>query len=219
MNETMCLDGHTGIEHNLPVAPLYKDVIGLFSHSATGITPTLIVAYGGLNGEYWWYQHDRVFEKQPLLRLTPPGYLEEHARRRNVFAFDDDFQHIKVSQACRDLLRAGGHIQLGAHGQLQGLGAHWELWMLGQGGMTPLEAIRCATYYGAWYLGLDQDLGSLEPGKLADLVVMDRNPLEQLENTDSISYVCANGRLYDAHTMAQTHPDSKPRPILPWEAR
>ncbi len=219
MNLTMCLDGHTGIEHNLPVAPLYHDVIDLFAHSGTGITPTLIVSYGGLNGEYWWYQHDRVFEKEPLRSLTPPGYLDATARRRSVFAFEDDFQHIKVSQACRDLVRAGGHVQLGAHGQLQGLGAQWELWMLGQGGMTPLEAIRCATAYGAWYLGLDQDLGSLEPGKLADFVVLAKNPLEKLENSDSVEMVCANGRLYDARTMAQIHPEPKARPKLQWESR
>jgi len=219
MNETMCLDGHTGIEHNLPVAPLHKDVVELFAKSGTGITPTLIVCYGGLNGEYWWYQHDRVFEKEPLRSLTPPGWLDEKARRRGAFAFDDDFQHFRVAQACRDVLRAGGHIQLGAHGQLQGLGAHWELWMLGQGGMTPLEAIRCATFYGAWYLGLDGDLGSLAPDKLADFVVMAKNPLEKLENSDSIEFTVANGRVFRAATMEQTLPEPRPRPPFAWEVR
>jgi imidazolonepropionase-like amidohydrolase len=217
MDLTMVLDGHTGIEHNLPVAPLRDDVIGLVARSGTGVTPTLVVSYGGLNGEYWWYQRERVFEKEPLRSLAPPGYLDAVARRRDVFAFEDDFHHVRVAQSCRDLLRAGGHIQLGAHGQLQGLAAHWELWMFGQGGMTPLEAIRCATYYGAWYLGLDQDLGSLEPGKLADFVVFAKNPLERLENTDSVEMVCANGRLYDARSMEQIHPEPRPRPKLPWE--
>ncbi len=218
-NVTFCLDGHTGLEHNLPVAPVYRDIVTLFANSGTGITPTLIVTYGGLNGEYWWYQHDRVFEKEPLRSLTPPGLLEAMARRRDVFAFDDDFQHVKVAEACAKILRAGGHLQLGAHGQLQGLGAHWELWMLGQGGLTPLEAIRCATHYGAWYLGMEGELGSLERGKLADFVVLARNPLEDLRNSDSIELTCANGRLFDARTLGQQLPEARARPLFAWETK
>jgi imidazolonepropionase-like amidohydrolase len=91
--------------------------------------------------------------------------------------------------------------------------------MLGQGGMTPLEAIRCATYYGAWYLGLDQDIGSLAPGKIADFVVMKKNPLEQLENSDSIEFTVANGRVWRSATMDQVLPEAKPRPPLQWDAR
>ncbi|MBM4014346.1 MAG: amidohydrolase family protein [Planctomycetes bacterium] len=218
-NVTFCLDGHTGLEHNLPVAPVYRDVVTLFANSGTGITPTLVVSYGGLNGEYWWYQRDRVFEKEPLRSLTPPGLLEAVARRRDVFAFDDDFQHVKVAEACAKILRAGGHLQLGAHGQLQGLGAHWELWMLGQGGLTPLEAIRCATHYGAWYLGMDGELGSLERGKLADFIVLAKNPLADLQNSDSVLLTCANGRLFDARTLEQQLPAARARPPFTWEAQ
>jgi imidazolonepropionase-like amidohydrolase len=126
---------------------------------------------------------------------------------------------VKVAEACAKILRAGGHLQLGAHGQLQGLAAHWELWMLGQGGLSPLEAIRCATHYGAWYLGMDEELGSLDAGKLADFVVMAKNPLESLQQSDSIELTCANGRVYDAKTMEQRWPEPKPRPRLPWETR
>jgi imidazolonepropionase-like amidohydrolase/Tol biopolymer transport system component len=216
-NLTFCLDGHTGLEHNLPVAPVHRDVVTLFANSGTGITPTLIVTYGGLNGEYWWYQHDRVFEKEPLRSLTPPGLLDAVARRRDVFAFEDDFQHVKVAESCARILRAGGHLQLGAHGQLQGLGAHWELWMLGQGGLTPLEAIRCATLYGAWYLGMEGELGSLERGKLADFVVLGRNPLEDLRNSDSVELTCANGRLFESRMLEQRLPDARPRPRFTWE--
>jgi imidazolonepropionase-like amidohydrolase len=107
-------------------------------------------------------------------------------------------------------------VQLGAHGQLQGLGAHWELWMLQQGGMTNFEALRAATLHGAEYLGLDRDLGSLAAGKLADLVVLDRNPLDDIRNSAAIRYVMVNGRLYDANTLGQlgNHPASAP--VMPW---
>jgi imidazolonepropionase-like amidohydrolase len=115
------------------------------------------------------------------------------------------------------IVDSGGRAQLGAHGQLQGLGAHWELWMLSQGGMTPLEALRCATLNGASYLGLEREIGSLEEGKLADLVVMEKNPLENIRNSDSIRLVMLNGRLYDAATMNQGGNHPVKRRAFYWE--
>jgi imidazolonepropionase-like amidohydrolase len=106
---------------------------------------------------------------------------------------------------------------MGAHGQIQGIGAHWETWMFVQGGMTPMEALRTATINGAKYLGLDDDLGSLEKGKLADLVVLDKNPLENIRNTDSVRMVMLNGRLYDAETMNEIAPTPRTRLPFYWE--
>src|SRR5262249_14879544 len=99
------------------------------------------------------------------------------------------------------------------------LGAHWELWMFQQGGMTPLEAIRCATINGAKYLGLDAEIGSLEKGKLADLIVLDKNPLENIRNTESIAMVMLNGRLYDAKTLNEAATRRRRGPPLYWESR
>jgi len=215
-NMTEILDGHTGIEHAVPVAPLYKDALTLFAKSQTGYTPTLIVGYGGIWGENYWYQKTNVWENQRLLRFTPQSVIDARSRRRMMVP-DDDFYHLDLARSARDLLRAGGRVQLGAHGQLQGLGAHWELWMLAQGGMTEMEAIRCGTLYGAWYLGLDKEIGSLEAGKLADLVVMDRNPLEGIRNTESIRYVMINGALFETDNMNQVYPEQKPRGKFFWE--
>src|SRR3712207_5504454 len=155
-NMTMILDGHTGIEHAVPVAPLYKDALTLFAKSRTQYTPTLIVGYGGVWGENYWYQQSNVYENRKLLRFTPRANVEPRARRR-MHVSGDDFYHFELAKTVRDLVRAGGKAQLGAHGQLQGLGVHWELWMLQQGGLTPLEALRAATLHGAQYLGLDGD--------------------------------------------------------------
>jgi Tol biopolymer transport system component/imidazolonepropionase-like amidohydrolase len=215
-DETMIQDGHTGIEHNLPPAPIYKDVITLFAKSRVGYTPTLIVSFGGLAGEYYWYQHDEVWKNERLLAFTPRDVVVARARRRAT-AGEDDFHHIAVSRAAKSIAAAGGSVQLGAHGQLQGLGAHWELWMLAQGGMTPLEALRCATINGARYLGLDKDLGSIEPGKLADLVVLDRNPLDDIRHSDSVRMVMLNGRLLDASTLDETVTRDRRRPPFPWQ--
>jgi len=218
MNETMVLDGHTGVEHSLPVPRLYKDVVSLFGRSKVGYTPTMIVGYGGLSGEYYWYQHTNVWENERLLTFTPREVIDARARRRTM-AEEKDFNHVLIGSGAKQIIDAGGWVQLGAHGQLQGLGAHWELWMFEQGGMTPLEALRCATLSGAKYLGLDAELGSIEKGKLADLVVLERNPLENIRNSDSVRMVMMNGRLYDAATLDEigNHP-RKRRPFY-WEKR
>jgi imidazolonepropionase-like amidohydrolase/Tol biopolymer transport system component len=215
-NETMILDGHTTVEHALPVPKLYNDVVTLFAKSKSGYTPTLIVAYGGLEGENYWYQHTNVWENGRLLTFTPREVIDARSRRR-VMAPEDDFNHVLTSRGAKQVLDAGGSVQLGAHGQLQGLGAHWELWMLQQGGMTNLEAIRCATINGARALGLDSEIGSLEKGKLADLIVLDRNPLENIRNSDSIGMVMMNGRLYDAKTLNEIGNHPRERRKFYWE--
>jgi imidazolonepropionase-like amidohydrolase/Tol biopolymer transport system component len=201
-NMSMVADGHTGVEHNIPVAPLYDDVIQFWKQTETHNTPTLIVNYGGLNGEYYWYQNTNVWEKERLLRFTPRAVIDSRARHRTM-APDEEYQngHILTAQSCKKLQDAGVNINLGAHGQLQGLGAHWELWMFHQGGMSNMQALRSATFNGARYLGMDNEIGSLERGKLADLLVLDKNPLDNIRNSESIKYTMVNGRLYDAETM------------------
>jgi len=205
-NLTMILDGHTGIEHAIPVAPLYRDVLTLLGRSATGYTPTLIVGYGGVWGENYWYQESDVFADPRLRKFVPTAQLDARARRRMLIP-EDEFYHFELAKAAKAVLDAGGAVQLGAHGQLQGLGAHWELWMLAQGGMTPHEALYAATKAGADYLGLGADLGTLEPGKLADLVVLDGNPLEDIRQSDKVNMVMKGGQLFDAD-LNQLWPDA-----------
>ncbi len=199
-NLTMILDGHTGIEHTIPVAPIYDDVVGLWKASRTALTPTLIVGYGGLWGENYWYAKTEVWKDRHLLAFTPRPIVDARARRRTIVP-DEEYNHVRLARNCKRLVDAGVHVQLGAHGQLQGLGAHWELWMFTQGGMTPMEALRCATLWGAEYIGMGDQLGSIEPGKLADLVVLEADPLVDIHNSRRVVMVMANGRLFDAATM------------------
>ncbi len=199
-NMSMVVDGHTGIEHSIPVAAAYDDVMQLWGQSRTGYTPTLVVAYGGIWGEHYWYAESDVWKHPVLSRFVPRNYLEPRSVRR-IMAPTEDYNHFNIAKVAKQLHDAGVSVQLGAHGQREGLGAHWELWMFGQGGMTPLEALQAATINGARYLGMDKDIGSLEAGKLADLVILNANPLKNLRNSEKIDQVMLNGRLFDTDTM------------------
>jgi imidazolonepropionase-like amidohydrolase len=200
---TMILDGHTTVEHALPIAPLRKDVVTLFARSGTAYTPTLLVAYGGLEGDRWFHQHYELWKDERLARFVPQEIVDRLGRIRSVMATDPaDWHHLAVAASARDVLRAGGRVNLGGHGQMQGLGPHWEMWAFVQAGMTPLEALRVATLNPAQTLGLDRDLGSLEPGKLADFAVLDANPLERIENSERVSLVVKNGVAYRPEELA-----------------
>lgn len=211
-NLSMILDGHTGIEHNLPIGTLYEDVLNLWSQSKTGYTPTLIVGYGGVTGEYYFYQKYNVWENQKLLKYTPRFVIDPRSRHRTMIP-DAEYNngHLLVSRSCKALADRGVKVNLGAHGQIQGIGAHWELWMLQQGGMTNMQALECATVNGAHYIGMEKDLGSLESGKLADLIVLDANPLDDIQNSEKVRYTMVNGRLYDTETMNEIGNYNNPR--------
>lgn len=216
-NMTMVIDGHTGVEHALPVERVYDDVVQLWSQTKVGWTPTFNVAYGGLDGEHYWYAKTQVWADTLLTKYVPRRVLDARARRPQT-APDDEWNHIAVAEEANKLHKAGVSIQMGAHGQREGLGAHWDIWSMVQGGMTPHEALKCATIGGAAYLGYDHDIGSLEPGKLADLVIMDKNPLVDIRDTHSLTMVMLDGRLYETATMNEIAPRKRARGSFWWEA-
>ncbi|WP_338846107.1 amidohydrolase family protein [Massilia sp. W12] len=209
-NMTMIIDGHTGIEHALPLENVYEDVLQLWGQSKVGYTPTLGVGYGGLDGEHYWYAHSEVWKHPLLTRHVPAGILQARAVRREL-APEQDYNVFKIARGAQQLSAHGVKVNLGAHGQREGLAAHWEMWTLVKGGMTPHQALRSATLNGAHYLGLDKDLGSLEVGKLADLVVLDADPLKNIRDSDKVHMVMLNGRLYDAAGMHQIAPQQVKR--------
>ena len=215
VNTTMFLDGHTTLEHNIPVAPLYEDMLKLISSSKTAYTPTFVVLYGGMSGENYWYQNTNVWENEKLQYYNAPGALDARSRRRTM-ASNDDYFFVTVSQAAKALSDRGTIVATGAHGQQDGIAQHWETWMMQMGGMSNHEALRAATINGARGLGLDKDVGSLETGKLADLLVLDANPLADIKNTQSIRYVVVNGRIYDTSNMAQIGNHPSPAPKRTW---
>jgi imidazolonepropionase-like amidohydrolase/Tol biopolymer transport system component len=216
-NMTQVVDGHTGVEHSIPVGAIYDDVAQLWGATEVGYTPTLGVAYGGLSGENHWYAVTDVWAEQPLASFVPRPLLDSRARRREI-APPEEWNHIAQARVAGRLHDAGVSVQLGAHGQREGLAAHWELWSFVQGGMTPLEALRAGTLAGAEYLGMAADLGSLEPGKLADLVVLDADPTADIRASTRLRWVMANGRLYESATLDEVAPEPRPRAPFWWES-
>ena len=217
-NMNMIVDGHTGIEHSIPVANAYTDVVQLWAGNDVGYTPTMGVGYGGLGGEIYWYAHTNVFDNDRLKAFAPPFAYEGRARRRTL-ASRGDWNHVRIARLCKKLSDAGVRVQLGAHGQREGLAAHWELWMFAQGGMTPLETLRAGTLNGARYIGMDEELGSIETGKLADIVVIEGNPLKDIRKTERVKYTMVGGRLFDARTMNEIGGKKRKPREFHWQRR
>jgi len=206
---THVIDGFHGNEHTLPITPLYNDVLQMFAKSGIAETPTLIVNYGGPFGEDYWYEFSEVHDNAKLNHFTPHRIIDEKTKRRPAWFRKDEYEFPKLAAQVAKLERAGGLVGVGSHGQLQGLGYHWEMWMLASGGMTPLETLKCATINGSKIVGRPDELGSIEQGELADLVIFDKNPLDDIHNTNTIHWVMKNGELFEGDTLNQVWPDQK----------
>jgi imidazolonepropionase-like amidohydrolase len=209
-------DGNNTLEHNIPLEIFYDDVVQMYRQTRVAYTPTLGVTYGGLAGDPYWRQATDVYA-QPLLQAhTPPArLLADNARR--VKAPDNNFVDDESAREARKLAQAGVPVAAGGHGQQAGIAIHWDIWSFARGGMTPVEALATATSEAARSLGMARDIGTLEVGKLADLLVLDGDPTENIRNTERVSRVMLGGRLYDAATMREVETGTGGRGSYWWE--
>jgi Tol biopolymer transport system component/imidazolonepropionase-like amidohydrolase len=217
LNLTQMADGYSGQEHSLPILPIYRDVVEFVVRTRTFYTPTILVAYGAPWSENFYFETENTAADAKLARWVPEELLDTMVRRRPQWFLPEEYGHTKIGKQVADIVHAGGRAALGSHGQLQGLGAHWETWNLGSGGLTPHETLRVVTLFGAEAIGMQQDVGSLEVGKMADLLVLDKNPLENIRHTNSIRYVMKNGELFEGDTLNMVWPEARPMPKPFWE--
>ena len=211
---TQVMDGYS-LEHLLPHFPLSKDVVELVAQSGTFYDPTLIVSTGPRPEYYWWTRTD-VHDDPKVRRFTPHDLLDRATRRLPWF-HDGEFYYEEHAKDLKKIVEAGGKVTVGSHGEMQGISFHWELWNIQSGGMKEMDALKAATIFGAQGIGFEQDLGSISEGKLADLVVLDKDPLEDIQNTTSLRYVMKNGLLYDADTLDMLWPVQRKLPKTYWQ--
>jgi imidazolonepropionase-like amidohydrolase/Tol biopolymer transport system component len=209
-------DGNSTLEHNIPLNIFYDDLIQFWTQTKTNYTPTLVVTYGGPAGDPYWRSHTDVFRQPVLMRHIPPGILAAQNTRREI-APEEDYVDDDSAREAKKLADRGVQVAIGAHGQQSGMGPHWEMWSFVRGGWAPIDALRAATIMSATSLGYAKDVGSLEAGKLADLIVLDADPTVNIRNTEKISRVMLGGRMYDPMTMNEVETGTWKRQPYWWE--
>lgn len=213
---THAIDGFTGMEHSLPIIGIFEDVVQLMARTRMAYTPTLLVSYGGPFGETHFFTQENPRGDTKLARFTPPAVLDANVLRGMWFHPDVHVFDRQARQA-RDIVRAGGRVGVGSHGELNGLGFHWELWALSAGGFSNFESLRAATRHGAEMIGIGEDIGSIEVGKLADLVVLNANPYDDIRATNDIELVIQHGVVRRAEDLSMIWPDQEPVDLPQWD--
>jgi len=212
---SLVFDGHTGFEHQLPQVPVYRDLSQLLGRAGITYSMTHVVDGPGPWNEGYFLAESDVWRDSIQRRFVPWRELVSNTRAR-VLRPKTDYSYPLLAQGLADIIAAGGFGSFGGHGQQNGIGTHWEIWMAASA-LGPLRALEVASRHAAHFIGRDRDLGSLEPGKVADLLVLDANPLDDIRNTRTLRYVMKGGVLHEAATLDEIWPVRRPYGFRFWE--
>jgi imidazolonepropionase-like amidohydrolase len=196
-------DGYTAIEHTLLLgsAPFYADVIEYLKRSGVMLTPSVADENSNLVGSTMWKRTSRddrftclidtEKQRRSWERIDRHGKPQRRGPDGQPEIPVSLIQHIREYAA---LLNAGVPLSIGAHTLPAGVGTHWDMWALAQGGATPMNVLKAATVNGAYKLGMQDRIGSLAEGMDADFVILNANPLDDIHNTTDIARVVRRGR-------------------------
>lgn len=213
-NLGMILDGQTGWEHSLSYIPIFSDVTRFFGGAGIVYSPTFVVAGPAEDNIDFFFADSDVWKDPKQRRWMPWRQNMGHLRRR-ILRPETDYPYPLVAQGLSDIIAEGGYGALGSHGEHHALAVHWEIWMAASA-LGPMEALRVASLHGAHFLGADADIGSVQAGKLADLLVLDGNPLEDIRATAAIRWVVKGGVVRDGETLDQIWPRRRPFGPYTW---
>ena len=212
---TQLIDGIAGNEHALGVVPIYRDVVELIGRTRASYDLTLQISHGGPPAGAAFIIRNRPHGDWKVTRFFP-HYIRDRLFSRAAWVDRQEQTYPLAAAAAARIQRAGGLVAVGSHGNYPGVGFHWEMQAMAEGGMTPREVLKAATVGGAETIGRLSELGSIEPGKFADLVVLKADPLANIQNAEVIEAVMKDGRLYDGMTLSELWPKKEPRPESWW---
>lgn len=206
----MIKDGNTGIEHNPEWGDAYYDIITLFARSGIFFTPTLQNIPEPNGGTMYFDSQFWSKTSHKMQNFMPENVIAQiHEAKYKV---DDSIIVVHQSQVDAKIRKAGGRVTLGSHGNVQGLGVHNELWALQMGGLSNMQALQAATIMGAEAIGIQKDVGSIKVGKIADMIILNSNPLDDIHNSRDIKYVMKDGILYNGGSLDELWPEKKKCP-------